>query len=124
MGYCFYIEECDFLISKENIVPLVSYLKQEEFIDDADYRNDMTKLVRLFIDYGFEVEVTDDYDEITSIEHEHNKLVDQKDLLVKIAPYVKDNSYIQCMGEDGSRWRWKFKDKKLITIEPTITWED
>lgn len=44
------------------------------------------------------------------------------DELKPLAPYVKDGSYVEMMGEDGARWRWIFKNGKIITKDAKISW--
>lgn len=44
------------------------------------------------------------------------------DELKPLAPYVKNGSYVEMMGEDGARWRWIFKNGKIITKNAKISW--
>jgi len=39
-----------------------------------------------------------------------------------IAPYVKEHSYIEMVGEENTMWRWVFANGKLQESYPTTTW--
>ena len=43
--------------------------------------------------------------------------------LNSIAPYVLDESYISFSGEDGSQWRYLFKDKQMLDQTGTVTYD-
>lgn len=60
---------------------------------------------------------------ITDISFDGEKLGDDLVLLEAIAPFVKNNSFIEMNGEDNSIWRWKFTDKQCHEINPTIVWD-
>jgi hypothetical protein len=46
----------------------------------------------------------------------------QDDILFQaIAPYVRNNSYIEMMGEDGARWRWVFRNGECVEKEGKVS---
>ncbi len=50
------------------------------------------------------------------------KYGDDEQLMRVIAPFVKSNSFIEILGEDGNRWRWVFDNGVLKTLNAVITW--
>ena len=40
-----------------------------------------------------------------------------------LAPYVSEDSEMIWTGEDAEKWRWTFKDGKMIVQNAVITWE-
>ncbi len=65
----------------------------------------------------------DDDGNICEISFNGEKLGDEEFFFKKIAPFVKDNSYIECLGEDNYMWRWKFVNGVCTEISPKIIWE-
>lgn len=61
---------------------------------------------------------------ITDIEFHGEKLYEDFSLFQSLAPYVKDGSYIEMMGEDGEQWRWVFANGKCREIKATVTWPE
>jgi hypothetical protein len=61
---------------------------------------------------------------ITNIEFVGEKIGNDFDIFKIIAQFVKNNSYIECHGEDGYLWRWVFKNGKCKEINPKIVWEN
>lgn len=51
------------------------------------------------------------------------KYGDEKHLFTAIAEFVESDSYIEMIGEDHEKWRWIFKDGKLLEKKPRIIWE-
>jgi hypothetical protein len=52
---------------------------------------------------------TDEWGNINSVRFYGEKLGQEMELFKVLAPFVKDGSYIEMQGEDGSVWRWAFK---------------
>jgi len=50
------------------------------------------------------------------------KYSDGEILFEALAPYVKEGSYIQMLGEEDDMWRWVFSDGKVTEKKPTIIW--
>lgn len=40
-----------------------------------------------------------------------------------IAPFVNKGGYIECLGEDGERWKFEFNGKKAIEYSAETTWK-
>jgi len=40
-----------------------------------------------------------------------------------LAPFVRDNSYIEMGGSDGSYWRWVFSEEQLLEVAGEITFD-
>ena len=70
------------------------------------------------------IQVSDDSGDVIGISFNGEKLGQDHILFRAIAPFVEDGSYIQMQGEDGSIWRWVFRDGKLKEIEANIAWND
>jgi hypothetical protein len=51
---------------------------------------------------------------VIGIQFEGEKLGDDEQLFDAIAPFVEEGSYIEMMGEDGTRWRWEFDGKMVV----------
>ena len=53
----------------------------------------------------------------------HNLLNDFQ-TFKKIAPFVKNGSYIEMEGEDDTRWRWVFENRDCREVTPTVSWNE
>lgn len=51
------------------------------------------------------------------------KLGDDNKLFDAVAPYVTPGSYIEMLGEDGSRWRWVFDGQTCEERSAKVIWE-
>lgn len=51
------------------------------------------------------------------------KLGDDEHLFTAIAEFVRNGSYIEMRGEDGSRWRWIFTDGKVTEKVAKMIWD-
>ncbi len=60
---------------------------------------------------------------IEALHFEGNKSGDELELFNAIAPYVKENSFIEMSGEAGVIWRFQFDGKTCIENYPTISWD-
>lgn len=72
-------------------------------------------------EWGYPVDV-DDAGNIAFINFHGEKMGDETHMFKAIAPYVEDGSFIEMEGEDGSLWRWVFRDGEVIEVEPVIVW--
>lgn len=73
--------------------------------------------------WGWEPELDDDGN-IVDIYFQWEKLGQEDLMFQRIAPWVKDGSYIEMSGEDGCVWRWVFKDGECQEIRPTWDYEE
>lgn len=64
----------------------------------------------------------DEHGNIVGICFEGEKLGDDQYLWDTIAPFVKDNSYIEMTGEDNYHWKWKFKLGECDELEGKIVY--
>ena len=129
MGYC--IEQLDqvFFISGEHnpntIIDAVRNAFNKEKIGwvRKNELDDIKNLDELFECFRWEIEYTNT--DINYIYFVGEKLGDDIDFFLNvIAQYVKDGSYIEMLGEDGDRWRYLFKDGKMIEKMAKTLWED
>jgi len=66
-----------------------------------------------------------DYDgNITEIDFVADYIGDPGSMFSKIAPYVKDGSYIEMRGEDGYHWKYIFSDGKCKEVTAKVSWEE
>lgn len=69
----------------------------------------------------FETEVTDDGFKILN----YNSKTGQEDLfLAVLAPWTKDGSYMNWIGEDNAMWRYSVKDGKMFQEDCEIRWKN
>lgn len=64
----------------------------------------------------------DEEENIIGILFQGEKLGDDLKLFEAIAPFVRSGSFIEMRGEDGSMWRWKFKDGEVKEVYPRVEW--
>lgn len=92
---------------------------------DADYDQTVTSVGDVFKMLGFEI----GYDRIDNIDYvsldAYNSKAGQEDLFLHVvAPYVKNGSFIEWLGEDSARWRYLVLDGKLYQQHAIINWSD
>lgn len=61
---------------------------------------------------------------VIGIEFRGEKIGQDELLFEAIAPFVKDGSYIEMNGGDGSIWRWLFKGGKCVEQNATVSYGD
>lgn len=142
MGYEFRVINSDWLLPKENFdeayqsmrllignetinknylpnlegKPHFSFVDPEEFETAPDLISALNAWRWKFFDF-------DDGLEEPELIGEERKLGDDQLLFSVLAPYVKQGSYIDLMGEDCKIWRWEFKDNELIRRDGKITFQ-
>lgn len=66
-----------------------------------------------------------DYDPIEhTVELIGEKLGDDYVLFSTIAPYVVSGSYIELLGEDGTRWKWVFENGLMKELIAKISYDE
>lgn len=100
MGYCMSMSKSSFFVSAENVGCFLAVLWQYPY------------------DYKFDTDGN-----INEIEYVGEKLGDDYNLFQRVAPYVRDGSFIEMHGEDGEHWRWIFKVGKCLKITARVTWK-
>lgn len=144
MGYYMEQTRSKFFISKENQEPALHALKllgnKTELMSGGSYQGgrkvenwfswvDMedflssASLSEAMSTWSWEAELNDDGD-IFDIQFDGEKIGQEELMFEAIAPYVEDGSYIQMLGEDGSQWRWIFKDGKVKEVFAKISFEE
>lgn len=101
MGYCMSMNDSKFFVSTENVGRVMAATRR----------------------YSYEFKFDDDGN-ITDIDFVGDKLADDEVLFQKIAPYVREGSFIEMEGEDGECWKWVFKGGKCKEIKARLVWEE
>jgi len=140
MGYCMYQKNCYMFIDKKDFDAVIEAVKNllkrvEEigggcngsqrtfsWVDSYELQNSVS-ISDVFNSWRWEVGF-DENGNINLFEFAGEKLGDDEILFSSIAPWVRENSYIQMQGEDDDMWRWYFADGKMKEIHPQITWGD
>ena len=91
-----------------------------QFTVDARYAK---QIAAELADYWYEG-IFDENGNIVEISFNGEKLRDEFEMFQRIAPMVDDGCFLQVSGEDGSLWRWVFKNGKCYGIDALITWPD
>ena len=78
-------------------------------------------IVRVFEEWGYELWETSEHEGIThyriDIRNGDAKIGDEETFFAAIAPIVVSGSFIDCIGEDGERWRWLWENEKFFSQE-------
>jgi hypothetical protein len=127
MGYCMTQEESKFFIAAENKANALEAMKslpskKYSWVEASEYMNTET-LEEALEAWGFCADVDDD-GSVVDIEFEWEKAGDEDVMLKAISDWVKPGSYIQMLGEDGARWRWKFTEDGFRKEYAEVVWED
>lgn len=87
---------------------------------DADYPNEYSTLEALLEALGFDVQTQDGH--IVGLSYDNKK--GQEDLFLwALSPWVRDGSYIDWLGEDGSRWRYEFVNMTMFEREAVVIYK-
>lgn len=136
MGYCIELRNSSFKIkseNKENTLKAIKGLAGQETIGDSSGRHfSWVNTPDFFFAKTLEEAMKawrwaiysnpdGDIDEISFC---GQKLGDDEILFSAMAPFVENDSFLEMHGEDGSMWRWVFKDGKLEEKTATVSWED
>jgi len=72
---------------------------------------------------GYDVNIDDDgnIDELSFI---GEKLYKQFELFEKLAPMVRDGSFLKYQGGDGTLWKWVFKGGKCHEVKSKVVWDN
>ena len=70
---------------------------------------------------GFEITV-DGADGTIVVSCYDSKVGDEATFLAAIAPWVKDESYFEWVGEDGDQWRWSFVKGEMYVQNGNLIW--
>lgn len=125
MGYCATQMDSMFYIKKENLSNALKAIKNmpsKEYAWVEEEFREVNNLGDMLNKWGWYASF-DDEGNITSIDMDQEKLGDEVEMFKAIAPYVKENSYIEMMGEDGYHWRWIFDGETCIEKTPIVMWD-
>ena len=68
--------------------------------------------------------IADDVGNVIGLERYSDNLnYNEEKLLMSIASYVENGSFIEMRGEDGSQWRWIFSNGTLREVKSKLVWE-
>jgi hypothetical protein len=90
---------------------------------DRDFATRCDNFHDIMDEWRWEPEYDDDGN-VDNIEFTGEKIGDDKVLFDAIAPFVESGSYIEMLGEDGTRWKWKFDGKTCTELTATESFED
>jgi hypothetical protein len=104
MGYTARQVESSIFIAKEDVERLGETLEDEHAWGWQLFRNENGDVVELYF---------------VGEKPNHGDV----EFLKSIAPYAKDNSFVELVGEDGLRWRWVIRGKEVWEQLPDIKWK-
>lgn len=73
--------------------------------------------------WGWQIIFSDDRD-VSDIHFNGEKLGDEDDLFAAIAPFVREGSYIEMVGDEGYRWRWFFHNGKVFNQPAKFVYDE
>lgn len=65
---------------------------------------------------------TDAEGNVIGIRFDGEKIGQENLLFEVVAPYVRHNSFIEMVGEDGARWRWVFENGRCRRVEARVSY--
>ena len=125
MGYYMHQMDAVFTIRKEHFDAALAAIKAERhgsWVSEEKVQG-AKSLSEAMYAWRWEVFI-DDTGDIANISFNGQKSGDEDTLFTAIAPFVKEDSYIEMQGEEGSLWRWWFTDGQCVEIYPSIIWPD
>ncbi|MFA5135641.1 MAG: hypothetical protein WC505_07710 [Patescibacteria group bacterium] len=146
MGYEISLQNCEFTIKEKNLSK--AFDAAHEILSDA-HKNEMhggswqnrkrlewcyswvdmekakacKSLEGILEEFGWDA-IHDTEGNICGLEFEDRKIGQEEVLFRAIAPYVEPGSFIEILGEDGTRWRWVFDGSVLKELQATIVWKE
>ena len=146
MGYCMDMTGCDFLLKAENKDEALKYAKNKliseveekggggsfgggkkkkvwyAWVDTQDLE-DAKSVEDLIIAFGWHYELAENGD-IDRLYFSMDKIGQEILLFQALAPFAEEGSYIQMSGEDGTIWRWVFRNKECKEVTATISFDE
>jgi hypothetical protein len=137
MGYTITVNQLEFSIQAHHFTDLMDHLikwhtKMKEETDvlrwiDHDHSlamlNDGDLLAYLEAwTYKPRIDITTG--DICNLEFTGEKIGCEDRLWEQIAPWVTDESFINCTGEDGEMWRWYWRQGRFFVVEAEIHYPD
>jgi len=125
MGYLITQEDADFFVAKKDVDAFVADAKKALTTLPAwchrGYHDRLQSLSDVLDCWSYQATL-DAKGNIVGLEFLGEKLLEQPILWDAVAPLVREGSYLEMLGEDGARWRWVFKDEKMVEVFATISW--
>ncbi len=90
---------------------------EEDFATRYDDLHDMMEEWRWELEY-------DDNGDVDAIQFIGEKIGNDKTLFDAIAPFVESGSFIEMVGEDGTKWKWVFDGMTCKEVNVIDTFED
>ena len=81
------------------------------------------KLVELFWQWHWSMQLDRRTGDIVSIRFEGEKLLEEDELFNAIGPYVESGSFVAVIGGDLEAWRWYFDGEGAVNQPGTIAYE-
>lgn len=88
---------------------------------DEDYDEKLTNAKEILDELGFATKY--DFDGLRILSYEAEKIGDEDEFLEAIAKLVKEDSYIEWIGEDGERWLLEFNGEEMRRKNAKISYE-
>ena len=114
MGYYAFPRGGSFFMSHENKASAIEALLKLDGV-----RNDSNSLEDILDGFGWRVD-TNNAGDIVGLTYDNEKYYDQDGVLIAIAPWVRNGSYIAMEGEDGYIWCWFFDGATCEEYAATI----
>lgn len=124
MGYYIKMTKADYVIPTENAIAAFEAVRalsaRELTFVESDVLENTRNIVQALNECRYEVAMEDDGVHIDAFLGE--KFGDDVVLFGVLAPFAKDGSYVQFLGEDGDQWKYASENGKLVMYEATFTW--
>lgn len=88
---------------------------------DWDYDVSLDSLAAVLDELGFEIEQAEDGLYLTGYD---NKIGNEDEFLKVLAPYAREGSYLNWLGEDGAMYRHEVRDGSLVTLNAEVSWKE
>lgn len=128
MGYPMFVNECKFLMPCDKLPGAFAAICDGEPHDGYAYHHNekildnSVDLVSAMKILRWEAKQNAEGD-VIAMEFTGENYGDEDIIFSAIAPFVRNGSYIEMIGDDGDRWRWHFEDGRMTIKTPAITWE-
>lgn len=119
MGYTVVTEQVDFAIPADNVRAALAVLKGTDQIPAADDQC-AEALASAIADYGFDV--VELPGGAVAINCYCDKSINQDDLVLLLARFAPNGSFIEWRGEDDERWRYLVHNGQLHVQYPHVSW--
>lgn len=137
MGYCYSVMDSSFRIQSHHYTDMMDHLIKWHNKMKAtncqlkwmDHDNALTlleqgDLIEYFGLWLYDAKIDITTGDICDLVWGGEKIGDEYNMFEQIAPWVDDESYLNCQGEDGEMWRWYWRQGNLYQIEAEIHYPD